>query len=230
MYSKSSKTDTIVLKELERLGTKNIIVVGGQDSITDTVLSNLDKLKYKVSRISGVNRYDSSIKLAEKMLSENNKERIILASGENISDALTISPYAAKNSTPIILLNKNTGSEQLLDLIKKYDIKTVDIIGGENSVSNNIERKLSNLSKSLLVNRISGKNRFKTSEKIANKYFSNSENLFFTNPRNNIDTYVLGPIAARHNAPILFYNNSKDLKLGKNNILVGGDLTKESIK
>lgn len=230
LYSSVFKADSIILKEIERLGAKNIIVIGGQDSISDSVLSYLDKLKYNVNRISGIDRYDSSLKLANSILSENNKGKIILASGENISDALTISPYAAKNSTPIILINKNNRSKQLSDLIKKYDIKTVDIIGGKNSVSDTMERDLSNLDKALVVNRMYGKNRFETSEKIANKYFSNSENLFFTNPKNNVDTYILGPIAARYNSPILFYKNSKDLKSEKNNILVGGELAKESLK
>ena len=99
-------------------------------------------------RLAGSNRYRTSVEVAKAFKTRLNKDidTIIIASGETYPDALSSGPLAAKKNAAILL----TEARELNKDVKKYieetkSIKNVIIVGGESSVSSQVEKDLSSI-------------------------------------------------------------------------------------
>lgn len=62
-----------VLKEMKRLGIKEVKIVGGENTISKMLLEKLEK-DYKVERISGEDRFATSVEVAKK---SEDKEKVV---------------------------------------------------------------------------------------------------------------------------------------------------------
>ncbi|MBV1822219.1 cell wall-binding repeat-containing protein, partial [Bacteroidales bacterium MSK.15.36] len=125
----------------------------------------------------GKNRYETSIKIAEKLekikknsgtVNENNENKkskeLILASGENYADALSAAPVGAIREIPIILTKANELPKETKEYIEKVNANKTYIIGGQASVSDSIENSI------LGSKRIYGKDRFETNVAVAKAF------------------------------------------------------------
>nr|WP_314279053.1 cell wall-binding repeat-containing protein [uncultured Peptostreptococcus sp.] len=195
LTKKDSLPDEVV-NELKRLKVKNVVFVGGEQSISKTVVDQLSKT-YKVQRISGKNRYETSIKLAQVLNKDSKQDNIIV--NANTVDALIAGSIAAKLNRSIILTdgkNLPEGAESVLDLNSPNNI----IIGGIDSL--NI--------KGLKGDRISGSSRYETSAKLAEKYYQgSSDSVALANGTNYIDAISAVNLALGKNAPVLLTNADK---------------------
>jgi len=79
--------------ELKRLGAKDVILVGGTGAISEKVQNQIKGLGIKIERISGKNRYETAVKIAEKVGME---EALFVTTGANFADSLSISPSAVR--------------------------------------------------------------------------------------------------------------------------------------
>lgn len=88
----------------------------------------------------GSDRYESSVKIAEKYTNELNlnPDTVILTSGENYPDGLGASSLVGLYEAPILLTQKDVLSTYVKNYISKHKIKNVIIVGGPNSVSDNL--------------------------------------------------------------------------------------------
>ncbi|WP_052085705.1 cell wall-binding repeat-containing protein [Clostridium sp. HMP27] len=184
-----------------------------------------------VTRISGTNRYDTSLKILDKGWSI--ADNLVIVNGENFPDGLSAAPLAKKLDAPMILVNGKQVSTELLNKMKSLKAKKVYIIGGEGAISKTLEN---NLKKSLAVEvvRIAGKDRYETSIKIANYMYpsTNSEKeIAVVSGENFPDAISMAPVAAIKGIPIILtrrYEVSSDIKgfLSKNSItksyVIGG--------
>lgn len=184
-----------------------------------------------VTRISGANRYDTSLKILDKGWSS--ADNLVLVSGENFPDGLSAAPLAKRLDAPMILVNGKQVSTELLTKMKSLKPKKIYIIGGEGVISKTLEN---NLKKSLAVEvvRIAGKDRYETSIKIANYMYpsTNNENeIAVVSGENFPDAISMAPVAALKGMPIILtrrYELSSDIKnfLSKNTItksyVIGG--------
>ncbi|MDY6064770.1 MAG: leucine-rich repeat protein [Finegoldia sp.] len=188
-----------VEKEIQRLQATNIIIIGKEKAVTKQEEQAYKKLG-KIERIGGENRYQTAIKIAEKILKTTNKNKIIVASGQNYPDALAIGSYAAKEQIPIILAenNKLPEAEKLLE---NYQITEALIIGGEKAVGN-IEKHFTK------TDRIAGNNRYQTAVKIAENYYKQTKEINLTSGENYPDALVVNPVSAKRNIPVIL-NTSK---------------------
>jgi len=149
-----------VKAEIQRLGAKNIFIIGGTGVIStaeETALSDLASIE----RIAGVNRYETSVKVAEKL---GNVSQISVATGEDFADALSIASIAAQEGMPILLTQKDTLPESLQQYIKNQSIAKSFIIGGTGVVGSLVEASLP------YPERLSGANRFETNIKVLDKF------------------------------------------------------------
>ncbi|QQK08217.1 cell wall-binding repeat-containing protein [Miniphocaeibacter halophilus] len=96
-------------------------------------------------RYAGKNRYDTATKVADAYKSQLKRDidTIVLVNGEDYPDALASAPVASINNGAILL----TGSKKLSSETREYilnnsNIENIIIVGGENSVSSNIENEL----------------------------------------------------------------------------------------
>ncbi|MDU7140562.1 MAG: S8 family serine peptidase, partial [Finegoldia magna] len=96
--------DSVVAQEIKRLGAKNVVVIGGDQSVDKTK----DSLsKYNVQTIAGSDRYETSAKIAQEIIKRTGTTQAVIASGETFADALTVAPLANKNNMPILLVQPN---------------------------------------------------------------------------------------------------------------------------
>lgn len=119
--------------------------------------------EFKFERISGKNRYETAIKIAEEIPAEKQKE-VVLVDGNGYADALTGGLLAIQSNAIILLANKNNLPKETKDYIINNDISKVTILGGENSVSAKAEADIKALG--ITTKRIAGTNRFETSNKV----------------------------------------------------------------
>ncbi|MEG0249362.1 MAG: cell wall-binding repeat-containing protein [Peptostreptococcus sp.] len=121
-----------------------------------------------VTRISSSNRYTTSVAVSENFF--NNSNDVVIASGENFSDALFGGRFAAELNSPLFLSTKDTLDSKVLDEIGRLNVKNIYILGGENSISSEIENSLKR--NNFNVKRISGKDRIETAYKINTESFN----------------------------------------------------------
>lgn len=201
-HPKSGLNDA-TLNEISRacrdLNRKTVYVVGGENSVPEKAVKQLeDKFGAVVVRVSGSDRYDTSLEVAKRLKYDNNLEvnasgklagNIFITGGEGAADAMSISPIAATpskvalgvtttfeqdgNVTPILVVPKDSVKRSTRDFIKEFDGKRY-IIGGESTVSSNVYRDLAQeTGKS--IERIAGSDRFDTNVQILNKFYSKAD-------------------------------------------------------
>lgn len=176
-------------KEIDRLGAKEVIIIGGKGSVSESVEKTLKIQGKKITRISGNDRYETSTKVAEALNAKNN---IVLANGEKFADALSAAPYAISKNKTLVLTNGKT-------LPKGVEAKNIStIIGGKNSVS---IKGLEN------VARISGKNRNDTSIEVM-KQIGTTKKAVIADGRDYPDALSAAPLAVKMNSGILLSDDS----------------------
>lgn len=107
LLTDSDKLDERVKAEIERLGARDIIIVGGNLSIIEKVKLELKKYnKDDVERLSGCDRYATSVAVAKRVTAITDKDRAVIASGEVFSDVIVIGPLAGKDNAPNTILNE----------------------------------------------------------------------------------------------------------------------------
>lgn len=104
-------------------GLKGLYTFGGKSSVANDF----------GKRIAGTNRYETSEKIAEEF---GKSDVVVLASGTNFADALAAAPLAKKMNAPIVLVKKDSLSENAKKLVK--EAKKVYVVGGENTISNKL--------------------------------------------------------------------------------------------
>lgn len=200
LLTNPKKLDSKVKAEIERLGASDVIIVGGNSSVSEAVKNELKQFDDDgVDRIYGKDRYETSAKVAKKVVEKTGKlEHAVIASGEVFADALTVGPYAAREGYPILLVKKNVLPKSVSDAITELDIKQVTIAGGTGSVSKELESSLPTVAE-----RLSGKNRYETAMDIAVRGIKKSDEIFVANGEKWMDALVIGPVGGMLNMPIL---------------------------
>ena len=173
------------------LGVKEVVIIGGEKSVPKSVEERLKKENFKVIRIAGRNRYETSTKLA-KQLKAKNKDNVVLANGEKFADALSAAPYAVQKKQTLVL----TDGKTLPKDVKAQDVKT--IIGGEKSVN------IKGLNK---AQRISGKDRYETSLEVL-KHMNKTQSAVIADGRDYPDALAATPYAVKKNTGILLSDDS----------------------
>ena len=173
------------------LGVKEVVIIGGDKSVPKSVEKRLKKENFKVIRIAGRNRYETSEKLAKQLKAKNNGN-VVLASGEKFADALSAAPYAVQKKQTLVL----TDGKTLPKDVKAQDVKA--IIGGEKSVN------IKGLTK---VQRISGKDRYETSLEVL-KHMNKTQSVVIADGRNYPDALAAAPYAVKKNTGILLSDDT----------------------
>lgn len=194
-----------VIAEIERLGAKNVYLLGGERVINKKIENSLSK--YSVKRIKGNNRFSTAAAVAKEVANGQSKKHIFLTNDGRsgaLADALTTGPVSGKHRMPVLLTSKHTIPQPTIDALSDLGVEEVTIVGGDSAVGKNIE---SILNKTYKVNRIKGSNRYETGKRMAQIYFPDNEYAILASgggPRNTYaDALVGGYFGAIKNAPLL---------------------------
>ncbi|HBH3650950.1 TPA: cell wall-binding repeat-containing protein [Clostridioides difficile] len=212
LLTQSNELDSRTKAELKRLGVKNVYLIGGSIAIGSNVEKQLDAENINFERISGNSRYETSLKLAEKLDKENSISKIVVVNGEKgLADAVSVGAIAAQENMPIILSDSDNGTEVADNFIDSKDIAKSYVIGGTYSISNSVERSLPN------ATRIAGSSRSETNAKIIEEFYKDTDikNIYVTkdgtkNKNDLIDSLAVGVLASKNGSPILLAGNKLD--------------------
>ena len=132
-----NKINDVTKQALKNSKIKKCYIVGGENSVSKALEKELPQV---IERIAGNDRYETSLKIADKFYKD--AEGAYLASGEVFADSLAINPIAAKFDVPLILTPKDKLPQKTLEYLEKSKIIQVAIIGGEKTVSKQIQQEL----------------------------------------------------------------------------------------
>lgn len=200
-----------VLDELNRLKVEEVVLVGGNASISDKVEKELVKT-FKVSRIAGANREGTSLEVYRALSKNHDIKTIGISNGYKFTDSLAAIPYLKQEKGILLLSGKKDISNEIKNASEN---KKVVVFGGESSIS----KKADSLPN---VMRIAGKNRFETAEKIGENFAKNNgknlkniDNVILTSGENYPDSLSSISLSLKYDSPILFGGESTLNKLGK---------------
>ena len=142
------------MKEIQRLGVKHLFIAGGLAAVSQDVEDALRTGGIQViERIYGADRYETSVKIAERI---GNSTKVVLATGSDFPDALSISVLAAKWGMPILLTGKDNIPAVTRNYFNNYSVIKTYIVGGTGVISNAVADSVPD------PYRLAGRNRFET--------------------------------------------------------------------
>jgi len=197
-----TKTDSLpqsVKDELKRLKVTEVILIGGQGAISPMVEMELNELGIKatkIKRISGKNRYETSVNIAKQMKTST---QAVVATGSTFADALSIAPVAGSQKMPILLTKPNgLPAEVKAHFAAKAYSKTF-IIGGKGAVSDSTAKEVKN------PVRLSGASRYETNSAVINHFKGSfgGEYMYLSTGANYPDALAGSVLASKSKAPLV---------------------------
>ena len=208
LLNPTDRLDSRVGDEIKRLGAEEVIIVGGQNSVSEKVREDLkaydaDK---NVERIAGADRYGTSEMVAKRVVGITGKKNTgVVASGQVFPDALSVGTFASREGYPILLVKKDSVPSQIQNAIKDLDINKTYIAGGTNTISKSTEAKLPGV-----LERMAGATRYETSVAIAKSKFGASKEAYIASGEEFADALVISPISGKFNRPTLLVSRNKN--------------------
>lgn len=131
------KINDVTKQALKDSKIKKCYIVGGENSVSKSLEKELPQV---IERIAGNDRYETSLKIADKFYKD--AQGAYLASGEVFADSLAINPIAARFDVPLILTPKDKLPQKTQEYLENSKIVQIAIIGGEKTVSKQIQQEL----------------------------------------------------------------------------------------
>lgn len=202
LLTEKNKLNPLVEKELERLGTKEVFILGGEGAVGKEVEEELEKTA-EVKRIAGRNRYETANEISN-MRYEYRKDKSItfpgdfyvFVSGTSYPDALAAAPLVGQINIEDAL------NVYLLLAQPDQNVSGSTVIGGPQAFSFPVDGYNSEEG-----NRVYGENRFSTAVEVAKRYpidvGKKVETIILTNGMNYPDALAAAPLVSNRNAAIL---------------------------
>lgn len=151
---------------IEKLGAKNIVILGGTGAISEAVENTLKQQKLCTERIAGSTRFETAAKIAEKIqyVTGEEPEEIFFVYANNFADALSVSSVAAAKGSPILYLNSSGELDKATaDYPESVNgmVKKAFVISGSGVISDEM-MKTAGDALGIEPTRVFGKNRFET--------------------------------------------------------------------
>lgn len=182
-----------------------VFILGGTGVVTQSFENQVKAKGYpSVIRLGGAYRYETAAKITEYLNVEEGAP-VVIASGENYPDALSVSSAAAVNQYPILLVTKDTISDSVKSELLKVKPSKVYIIGMQGAVSDALENQIAELTSldSGSIVRLGGADRYETSIVVANNFNMSGRSACITTGNNFPDALAGSIYAANYNAPII---------------------------
>ncbi|MBY1788512.1 cell wall-binding repeat-containing protein, partial [Clostridioides difficile] len=232
LLTKNNNLNKLTEKEINRLEAKNVYIVGGLKSVDEKVVSDLKKKGLNVIRISGNDRYETSIKLAKELDKNSNLSKVVVVNGEKgLADAVSMGAISAKEEMPILLTNQNDDMKDIKDLIANKNISKSYVIGGESLFNNKeVNNTLPSVTKIAgsdnnkevnntlpSVTKIAGSDRTETNSKVISHFYSKDtlNDLYVAKNGMNkqddlVDALSVGVLAGKTESPVVLVGNGLD--------------------
>ena len=213
-----SGLETSVKNELSRLGVKNIYIIGGVYVVSESIANSLG-LKYNVSRVAGLSRYETSIEIAKELQKIRTAKGLgsftnaYFCSAGSFADALAISPVAGIELNPILYAPAKGSSlkqanANMHNFVSNLGTKNTTIIGGIYAVSEDAEKDIKTITGQVPVRVDAGLTggRYETMLNVCKKYdsvFTNRNAICVATGTNFPDALAGAVFAAKNKCPII---------------------------
>lgn len=186
-----------------------VYILGGIGAVDESIANSIKLLGYNnITRLAGNDRY-KTCKAINEQLNVAKGTPVFLVSGEGFADGLSISSVAAAKGYPVLLTSSNTLSKETKETLKKINPSKVYIIGGTGAISNKVKQAViteGSIPKGN-IERVSGKDRYETSLKVAKVFKLKGTNVCFASGNNFPDALTGTCLASKLNAHIILINN-----------------------
>ncbi|NFA60912.1 cell wall-binding repeat-containing protein [Clostridium botulinum] len=110
LLAESNSINSFTINEIKRLNPNKIIVIGGEEAISQKVCNDIKKTNQSIvfERIGGKDRYETNTKVLNRFIDELDLSKVYMAIGDpsnmDYADALSCAPLAAISKSPILLV------------------------------------------------------------------------------------------------------------------------------
>lgn len=189
--------------EIQRLKPSKILIAGGTGAVSaevETTLKGLVTTGGTVTRLSGTDRYATSLAIAKYGFPTISS--VFVATGTDYPDALSAGAAAGKLGAPVVLVpgTASTVPTTTSSYLTGAGVKTAYIAGGTAIVSSSIQ---SSLSTGRTVKRYAGTDRYNTSVLIANDHHTVGGRMYLASGLDFPDALAGAAIAGRNKAPLV---------------------------
>jgi len=178
--------------------------------------------------LAGDDRYETATEIARDHVTAGSSTGLVIVSGESTADSLAAASLSTA-TRPIVLVRKDSIPESTADFISDYKADWVSgspkiyVVGGEAAISAETYSAIAALVKTAgdttpaTPTRVSGADRYATSEAVADLTMNASDTLVIANGADGkwADALAVGPLASKGTWPILLTNGqglSDDVK------------------
>lgn len=211
LTNKNSIPDNVT-DEIKRLNPEEVILIGSEGAISSSVKEYLEDIGVLVSRIGGADREETSLLLTKQLddTGDLGVSKVAVVNGYNgLADATSISSPAASDNMAIIYTSKDSIRSGAKSFITQNSNETY-IIGGEYSISKNLEGQLAN------SERLAGTDRKDTNAKVLEKFYgklSKVNNMYFAKDGSGreadlVDGLAAGVLASKTKSPVILASGS----------------------
>lgn len=198
---------------IKQLGPSTIYVVGGPSAVSDEVLQAASNIcGSNTIRLYGSTRYETILEILRQCNSSS--DTVIVATGSNYADSLSISPFAYVTKSPIVLCDPYGGiTQETVEAIRAGGFSRAILVGGNAAVPDVVIPQLNNANIATDgIRRLSGATCYETSTQITAFEISETslftaDQLGFATGSNYADALAMGPCMGRINSPLLLVDN-----------------------
>lgn len=152
-----------VAAELERLAPEEVVVVGGTGAVSSSVVSSVRALGPVVVRVSGADRYATSVALVRRSVGDAAAPLVWVATGRSHADAVVAGAAAGATGAPLLVVDGSAAGlrTDAAALLAELAPERVRVVGGTAAVSSGVLAAIDALAGT--VSRHSGSDRYATS-------------------------------------------------------------------
>jgi putative cell wall-binding protein len=243
MLTELDNTPQVIIDAINKLGTKNITIVGGPLSVSEAQEQSLKDKGFNVTRVFGQTRYDTAAAVIREAGDRGN-DTALVATGEKFPDALSAGPLAYAEAMPIGTVSLTDAPDVVIDALKAVGVNKAVVLGGNLSIGAEPRAELE--AKGIdIIEEFQGRTRGAVSQQVAEYGIT----LGLTNTRVNVasgrafsegaDALGGGALSGEQNRPILitdgedvvgpyvldYLSDHANTLTGTDNLLFGGLLS-----
>ncbi|MGN7799197.1 cell wall-binding repeat-containing protein [Leifsonia sp. 22587] len=200
-----------VRSEILSLQPKRIVIVGGVNAVPPAVEDSLQQVGQQlgatVSRVAGVDRFDTSQQLATLAFGDSIPSAYV-ATGTNFPDALAAGAAAGAHGAPVLLVNGGAGGIDAgtTAFLNAKGTTAVTVVGGPTVVTPGVASGLA--ANGRTVTRYYGGDRFETAEAVGRGAFPTFTTAYLASGFGFPDALAGSALAASRGAPLFTTNGS----------------------
>ena len=195
-----------ITQHLDPAGTVHII--GGTGVINKDFETKLNNLGFKnIIRIAGYDAYETSYLVAHS-LKDSTVSTMVISSGEQYPDALSISSFAANKGWPILLTAKNALPQIIKDFLLEKKPSKVYITGGTGVISDNVKSEINSILPQTNIERLAGQSRFDTNAIITGTFATKPSSVYLSTGNGFADALAGSVLAAQKGDPVVIIDPS----------------------